>query len=148
MGAAATNFIIVVKRDCPTCVMVEPVIAQAESAGASLQVWCQDDPTFPSTVSSVGDDRQLEHSWRWKIETVPTLIQLDNEAEVERTVGWDRDEWQRLLRLDTLPDDLPAFRPGCGSMSVGPGMSETLALRFVVAARRSGRSGRPRRGLL
>lgn len=110
--------------------MVEPVIAQAQAAGAMIEVWCQDDPTFPATVSRVGDDTQLEQSWRWNIETVPTLIQVDNETEVERTVGWDREEWQRLLGLDAVSEALPAFRPGCGSMSVGPGMAETLALRF------------------
>ena len=110
--------------------MVEPVIAQAQAAGAMIEVWCQDDPTFPATVSRVGDDTQLEQSWRWNIETVPTLIQVDNETEVERTVGWDREEWQRLLGLDVVSEALPAFRPGCGSMSVAPGMAETLALRF------------------
>jgi len=130
MGAVQKNFVVVVKQDCPTCVMVEPVLAHVQSTGAKLFVWCQDDPSFPATVESVGDDTALEYSWRWNIETVPTLICLEGEAEIERTVGWDREEWQRLLDIDSLPADLPAFRPGCGSMSVGPGMAETLALRF------------------
>ncbi|MEM8564479.1 MAG: thioredoxin [Pseudomonadota bacterium] len=124
------NYVIVVKQDCPTCVLVAPVIAKAQSLGKPVDVWCQDDPVFSEDIENVGDDQQLEHSWRWKIETVPTLIRLNNDAEVERTVGWDQDAWQRVLELDEIPDGLPAFRPGCGSMSVAPGMPETLALRF------------------
>lgn len=139
MGAAETDFIIVVKRDCPTCVLVEPVIAQAQAAGATLAVWSQDDPAFPASVSGVGDDRTLEQSWRLQIETVPTLIRREHETETGRVVGWDRDVWMQLLELPSLEHDLPPFRPGCGSMSVGPGMSETLALRFgdiTLASRR------------
>ncbi len=139
MGAAEPTFVIVVKRDCPTCVMVEPVIAQAQAQGRGLAVWCQDDPAFPASVAQVGDDTQLEQSWRWNIETVPTLIRLEAGQETARTVGWDSQQWQSLLDLDALPDDLPAFRPGCGSMSVAPGMAETLALRFgdvTLASRR------------
>lgn len=130
MGAAQTEFVIVVKRDCPTCVMVEPVIAQAQSQGLAVEVWSQDDPSFPASVSSVGDDRQLEQSWRLNIETVPTIIRREAEAEAERVVGWDKRAWLDLLGLESLEADLPAFRPGCGSMSVAPGMSEILALRF------------------
>lgn len=130
MGAAETDFIIVVKRDCPTCVMVEPVIAQAQSAGLNIAVWTQDDPTFPASVADVGDDRDLEQSWRHQIETVPTIIRRSNEAEAARVVGWDESAWSDLLGLDAIEADLPAFRPGCGSMSVAPGMAEVLALRF------------------
>jgi hypothetical protein len=45
----------------------------------------------------------------------------------------------QLLDLRSLDAELPPFRPGCGSMSVAPGMSETLALRFgdvTLASRR------------
>ncbi|MFK8048306.1 MAG: thioredoxin [Halioglobus sp.] len=125
-----SDYIVVLKKDCPTCTLVEPALAELEAAGRSIQIWTQDDPDFPSTLSKVGDDRNLEQSWRLDIETVPTVIRMNREREVERTVGWDRTEWQRLFEVDQLAEDLPAFRPGCGSMSVGPGMAETLALRF------------------
>ena len=130
MGAAETDFIIVVKRDCPTCVMVEPVIAQAQADGLNIRVWTQDDPSFPESVANVGDDRDLEQSWRLQIETVPTVIRRTNQAETERMVGWDKSGWVDLMGLTAVDSDLPPFRPGCGSMSVAPGMSEILALRF------------------
>jgi hypothetical protein len=123
-----SDYIVVLKKDCPTCVLVVPVIAELEAAGCSLQIWSQDDPGFPANATSVGDDRNLQQSWRLEIETVPTVIRMENEVERDRTVGWDRDEWLRLFELEQLGADLPAFRPGCGSKSVEPGMPEKLAL--------------------
>ena len=43
------GLIAVVKRDCPTCELTAPVLGElARKAG--LQVYTQDDPTFPETV--------------------------------------------------------------------------------------------------
>ncbi len=130
MSTSKPDFIVVLKKDCPTCVLVEPVIAELDAAGRSLQVWSQDDPGFPATVSNVGDDRDLQHSWQLNIETVPTVIRMEDNTELERTVGWDRAEWLRIFDVDELAPDLPAFRPGCGSKSVEPGMPEKLALKY------------------
>ena len=124
------SYIVVLKKDCPTCVLVESVVAQLQASDCNLEIWSQDDPTFPASAIQVSDDRNLEQSWRLKIETVPTLIRLENNLECERTVGWDRQEWQRIFESDQLGLELPAFRPGCGSKSVEPGMPEKLALRF------------------
>jgi len=125
-----SDYIVVLKKGCPTCALVEPVIAELEAAGRSLQIWSQDDPSFPASTASVGDDRNLQQSWRLEIETVPTVIRMENNVERDRTVGWDRGEWLRLFELEQLGADLPAFRPGCGSKSVEPGMPEKLALKF------------------
>jgi len=131
MISSQSDYIIVLKKDCPTCALVEPVIAELEAAGrCSLQIWSQDDPSFPASAASVGDDRNLQQSWRLDIETVPTVIRMEKNVERDRTVGWDRDEWLRLFELEQLGIDLPAFRPGCGSKSVEPGMPEKLALKF------------------
>ena len=54
---------------------------------------------FPLYRSNVGDDRELQQSWRLNIETVPTVIRMENSVERERTVGWDRAEWLRLFEL-------------------------------------------------
>jgi hypothetical protein len=139
MSTPEPDFIVVVKKDCPTCELVEPVIAELEAAGRSLQIWSQDDPGFPASVSAVGDDRSLQHSWQLNIETVPTVIRMENNVERERTVGWDRVEWLRLFDLEHLGSDLPAFRPGCGSKSVEPGMPEKLALKYGDIALQSRR---------
>ena len=126
---ADTSFIVVAKRDCPTCVLVQPVLREVAASGAPLTVYTQDDPAFPEGMAAI-DDRSLEQSWRLGIETVPTLIRLDGGTETGRTVGWDRAEWRRVTGLDPLGDGLPAFQPGCGSMSVDPGMPEILEVAF------------------
>ena len=124
-----TRFIVVAKRDCPTCDLVQPVLHQIAASGAGLTVYTQDNPAFPAGLDPV-DDRSLEQSWRLGIETVPTLIRLEDDAEVERTIGWDRAEWRRMTGIDPLGSGLPGFRPGCGSKSVDPGMAEILEVAF------------------
>ena len=42
----ADGLVAVVKRDCPTCVLVAPVLADL-AARTDLVVLTQDDPTFP-----------------------------------------------------------------------------------------------------
>ena len=102
MTSNPLSYIVVLKKDCPTCALVEQVVAQMQTSGCNLEIWSQDDPSFPASATNVSDDRNLEQSWRLKIETVPTLIRLENNTESERTVGWDRQEWQRLVVSDQL----------------------------------------------
>ena len=125
----STHFVVVAKRDCPTCDLVQPVLREIAASGAGLTVYTQDDPAFPHGVEAV-DDRSLEHSWRLGIETVPTLIRLEDGAETGRTAGWDRTEWTRVTGLAPLGAGLPDFQPGCGSKSVDPGMPEILEVAF------------------
>ena len=125
----SARFIVVAKRDCPTCELVRPVLREIAASGMELTVYTQDDPAFPEGVGAI-DDRSLEQSWRLGIETVPTLIRLEGGAEAERTVGWDRAEWTRVTGLGALGAALPDFQPGCGSKSVDPGMPEVLEVAF------------------
>jgi thiol-disulfide isomerase/thioredoxin len=77
-----------VKRECPTCVLVQPALRQlAEST--DLVVITQDDPRFPDGFSPV-DDTELEMSWRHRIQTVPTLLRFGGGHEVGRAEGWVR----------------------------------------------------------
>lgn len=123
------ELLVIVKRDCETCQMVAPVLAALQEK-VSLTLYSQDDPFFPEQAVGARDDRTLEESWRRRIETVPTLIRLEDGQEVARTEGWDRTEWQRVTGLSGLGRDLPDFKPGCGSRSVEPGMPERLALKY------------------
>jgi hypothetical protein len=123
------GLVIVAKRDCPTCVLVEPVMQSLDRAGP-LAVVSQDDPTFPSGVRSVIDDHDLERSFRLNIEAVPTLIRFKDGREVERTVGWERKEWMRLAGDAAAGNGLPDWQPGCGSKSVEPGVHEALIARY------------------
>ena len=126
----ANGWVVVVKHDCPTCELVQPVLRKMEDSGTPLQVFSQDDPSFPEGLATVVDDRDLEQSFRLEIESVPTLIRRENGQEVERTVGWHRGEWWELTGIAGLGEELPELQPGCGSLSVEPGVAERLQARF------------------
>ena len=114
------GLVAVVKRDCPTCVLVEPVL---RDLGAAVR--CQDDPTWFD-----GDDTGLELSFRLGIETVPTLLRVRNGAESARVVGWSREQWEQLTGVPGLGPSLPEHRPGCGSLSVDPFRIDELKARY------------------
>lgn len=124
------GIIAVVKQDCQTCVLVEPVLQQLSRGETPLTVYVQDNADFPSNVAQVCDDSSLEHSFHLNIETVPTLIKIEGGREVARAIGWVKGEWCALVSDETLGAELPDFRPGCGSLSVSPGIVEKLELRY------------------
>ena len=123
-----TGVVAVVKRDCPTCVLVEPVLVALAGAGLVSVVASQDDPTFPGGIDVV-DDGALDVSWALAIETVPTLVRLEDGKEVGRVAGWLRSEWEDFVGVAGLGAGLPDFRPGCGSLSVDPARAEELEVR-------------------
>lgn len=133
------RFIAVVKRDCPTCELVIPALCRLDAA-ADLLVLTQDDPAFPVGVRHREHDGTLERSHRLNIETVPTLIRLnDDGGEIDRVVGWSRTAWQRLTGIEALGAELPEQRPGCGALNVEPGAIDRLRLAcgdIVLASRR------------
>ena len=106
------GLIAFVKRECPACSLIEPVMRRAAKDLAAFQVVTQDDPKFPSGVANRVDDRELDHSWRHQIEFTPTLIRVEGGRERERVVGWDREGWRRLTGIRDLGEGLPAFQPG------------------------------------
>ena len=127
-----SGLVVFVKRDCPTCELVVPVLENLAETG-TLTIFSQDDPRFPSGMS-VEDDTALETSWHHSVETVPTLIAVEDGVEQSRTVGWDRAEWEQLASRTGLGPGLPDFRPGCGSLSVDPQNALDLAVRLGASA--------------
>jgi hypothetical protein len=124
------GLVAVVKRDCPTCGLVVPVLGELAAHGRGLTVYTQDDPEFPATPAPRVDDRALVMSWHHHIETVPTLIKVEDGVEVARTCGWSRIDWEALAGVSPLGAGLPAHRPGCGSLSVDPSRADALRVRF------------------
>ncbi|MEY2452193.1 MAG: hypothetical protein QOD92_1767, partial [Acidimicrobiaceae bacterium] len=125
------KLVAVVKRECPTCSLIEPVLKQLDATpDIELTVFTQDDPTFPAGVGNVAFDGDLDYSYHHDIETVPTLINLDGDDEHGRIVGWKRDEWEHFTGVDGLGPGLPDYRPGCGSLSVDPSLVDELRARF------------------
>jgi len=116
------GLVAVVKRECPTCSLVGPVLA-----GLGAHVVSED------------DERGLELSYRLKVETVPTLLRVEHGRELERTVGWSRPRWEALAGVPGLGPDLPESRPGCGSRTLDPTVADELAVRFEGQRLRSRR---------
>ena len=121
------EYIAVVKEDCETCQLVVPVLQQV-ATNHQLTVYCQDNPDFPPGID-VSDDVELKVSWENHIETVPTLIRVDDGHEIERTVGWEKSAWEAMTE-EEFSGSLPKFRPGCGSKTQDPGMPEKLAAKY------------------
>ena len=132
------GLVAVVKRDCPTCELVAPVLSDLHDR-AALTVITQDDPSFPADADWVHHDADLGLSWHHDIETVPTLLSVSGGVGEQRTVGWSRSEWEQLSGLDGLGEGLPDWRPGCGSLSVDPAHAGELAVRFSGSRLRSRR---------
>ncbi len=117
-----------VKRECPTCELVVPVL-EAIGKQVPLTIYTQDDPSFPDGLVA-RDDTDLSISWHHEIEAVPTLLRVEGGREVERTLGWHRGDWEAVSGVSGLGEGLPEFRPGCGSLSVDPVRAPELAVRF------------------
>src|SRR5919197_5285414 len=130
MKRVADGLIAFVKRGCPTCLMIQPVLRQLAEGGAPLTVYSQDDPTFPAGVRGIVDDRELEASFHFRVETVPTLVRVADGRETNRAIGWNRGEWEALSELKGLGPGLREHRPGCGSRTEEPGMAYRLPARF------------------
>lgn len=126
------RYALIVKKACPTCLLIEPVIQALSAAYANgLTVYSQDDPSFPPAIETPVDDSALAFSYAHKIDIVPTLLCLsDANVEIGRVHGWDRAEWQQFTGIANLGEQLPGFKPGCGSRTQDPGMEEILALKY------------------
>ena len=116
MPEVPDGLVAVVKRECPTCVLVAPVLAEL---GADVAIYSQDDPAFPDGLGA-RDDRDLEVSFALGIDTVPSLLRLKNGEVIGRIEGWDRSRWEAFTGVGSLGSGLPEWRPGCGSRTHDP----------------------------
>jgi hypothetical protein len=145
--AGRPTLLCFVKLDCPTCVLSLPWIEAAHQAfedGADVWLIAQDPDggerlrkEHPG-VAPVLDDSALRVSWAYRLETVPTVVLVDESGGVRRHfVGFGKSDWQGLLDdLASLTgldpprveaEAYPEARPGCGSRSVDPAIAERLA---------------------
>ncbi|MEP7200716.1 MAG: TlpA family protein disulfide reductase, partial [Chloroflexota bacterium] len=142
-----------VREDCVTCNLVLPLIAAMHRTfGDAIDVWCIGQEANDVLIARhhltmpMLDDTALRVSFQVAIETVPTIIFADaNGDELQRVIGFRKSDWQSLISnlqsfgsaQDRLPtsnlqpptidwSSLPAYRPGCGSKSVEPGIAEKL----------------------
>ena len=128
-----------VKEDCPTCNLVMPLLQAAHDAG--------DVPLLSPGQTAAGnrtlierhaltmpllDDSTLKVSFAYDVDTVPLVLLASGDGEeIDRLVGFDRDEWQAFFdsHLPNAQVDweaLPKWRPGCGSLTQDPLVAERL----------------------
>lgn len=135
----APTLLCFVKEDCPTCNLVMPlleaaqasddvpVLAAGQTADGNRTLLQRHAPTFPLL-----DDSTLKVSFAYDVETVPLAILADGDGrEVDRLVGFDRDQWRTFFKAHAPNaqvdwDSLPAWRPGCGSLTQDPLIAERL----------------------
>ncbi len=135
-----------VKEDCETCNTAAPVLDALNRAyGDDVPVVLigqsgetnKDFAQRHGLSVPVGDDDGLAVSFAWDFEIVPALYRIDAKGTVvAHFEGFVRDDWQNMsetLAQDTGKaaaqvdwDALPAWRPGCGSKHLDPGIYEKL----------------------
>ena len=126
----ADGFVVFVKRDCPTCELIVPVLEQLCESKILQTIFTQDDASFPE-LPITSDDTSLEVSFSHRIETVPTLLKIQDGIEVDRTVGWSQDTWKAFLDIEDLgPENIRSYSPGCGSLSVDPDLQGMLQKKY------------------
>ena len=124
------GLIVIAKRDCPTCTLIEPLLAELVDGELPLTVYVQDDSDFAFGLAGRVFDATLEHSYRLNTEFVPTLIRIEGGREAARAYGWHRGEWQQVSGRPQLGAALPEWRAGCASNTLSPGVAEDLKVRF------------------
>ena len=72
------GLVAVVKRDCPTCELTAPVLAQLAAAGR-LQVYTQDDPAFPAAFPWFN----TPHYWQDRILELREQVALMQEPPLQ-----------------------------------------------------------------
>ncbi len=147
-GDGRPALIVIVKEDCPTCGLVMPLLEafhRGYGAQIDVQVVGQTVPGNAALIDrhdltcAVLDDSRLKVSFAYDTDIVPAVFVADAHGrEVTRVQGFDRAEWQQLdgvlaelaganatqARIDWAA--LPAWRPGCGSLSVDPRYADRL----------------------
>ena len=126
----ADGFVVFVKRDCPTCELIIPVLEQLCESKILRTIFTQDDASFPE-LPITSDDTSLEVSFSHRIETVPTLQKIQDGIEVDRTVGWSEEIWKAFLGIEDLgSENIRSYSPGCGSLSVDPDLQGMLRKKY------------------
>jgi hypothetical protein len=135
-----------VKEDCPTCRLSMPLLEAAHRGfGDMVDVWAIGQDTLGNAVLveqygltvPVLDDDALGVSFAYDLDTVPSVFLVDGDGNTLRSfIGFGRDDWSELIdELATMTglavplvdwEEYPESRPGCGSRSVEPVISERL----------------------
>ena len=128
-----------VKEDCPTCNLVLPILDKIAS-GSDVLVLLPGQTTDGNRVlqeryqptARILDDSKLQVSFAYDVESVPHLLLCDGEGnQIEHLIGFDKKEWTaffdaHLSQVEIDWDELPDWRPACGSLTQDPLIAERL----------------------
>lgn len=134
------------KEDCATCNIAAPVIEAFHKAyGEAADIWAVGQAADGNAVLKerhsltlpMLDDSALAVSFAVDFEIVPAVYWIDGAGEIlTHFEGFVRDEWQALSdqiasTLDVAAaqldwDELPEWRPGCGSKHLDPEINDRL----------------------
>lgn len=140
------SLICFVKEDCQTCNLVAPILESFHRAyGEGADVWTIGQSGDGSVALKdrhdlsmpVLDDSGCETSFAWDFEVVPAVYLINADGRIEKMYeGFVRSEWQDVSeamaqQLDATAadldwNDLPEWRPGCGSKHLDPDLYDKL----------------------
>ena len=140
------SLICFVKEDCDTCNTAAPVLEAlhqayggkvkvlliAQSGEANSKYVVRHALTMPTL-----NDCSYKTAFDWDIEAVPSVFWMDeNGTPISQFEGFIRSDWEVLTRdiseYTALPapviewNELPTWRPGCGSNHLDPGIYDKL----------------------
>ena len=90
------RILVFLKHDCPTCELILPLLADIQKNTSALKIIVQDNPNLFNDMD-VQEDSNLEISFQHEIETVPTVVKIENKSETSRLIGWDKQEWKKFV---------------------------------------------------
>ncbi|MCY4655209.1 MAG: TlpA family protein disulfide reductase, partial [Gammaproteobacteria bacterium] len=133
------TFVCFVKEDCPTCNLVLPLIQKVhDSSGTRVLVPGQTQEGNEILVKNheltapLLDDSILKVSFAYDLETVPHCFLADSNGEkLDELIGFERQEWRTFFEkhfpsTEIDWDQLPEWRPGCGSLTQDPIIQDRL----------------------
>ena len=126
-----STLVCFVKEDCPTCQLTLPIL-EAIQANQSLLVLGQtaegNKKITQDYALNILDDSKLKVAFAYDIDTVPSIVKVNADGSIDsQWIGFVKTEWQALLGDDVVAwDELPDWRPGCGSLSVDPLIADKL----------------------
>ena len=140
------SLICFLKEDCHTCDLAGPVLQAFHQAwGDRADIWVLGQSGAGNAVMRdrhgltlpLLDETACKTSFAWDFEIVPAVFWTDADGALKSGLeGFVREEWETLARdiaadLDAPAapvdwDNLPTWRPGCGSKHLDPEINDRL----------------------
>lgn len=142
------SIVCFVKEDCPTCNLIAPILERIhQTNSATILLVGQTVEGNKLLIDRHGltvpvlDDSKLAVSFAYDLEFVPHLFAKNGDG-FQELVGFTKSEWRNLVS-ESCPnfemnwDELPDWRPACGSLTQDPIIASRLRAEFENAPLRA-----------